>query len=149
MTRIRGVLTACQLIAAEPSAPPRYATNIAPDRSIMHRTQKLELTADQACSKVPIRCCQTSTSTFRRHLLSTSFGEPLSAVIKAGTGLFEAGAGGRITHTQVAGAAVDMVITADGHGQRATGPSEAVAKVLTHAAAGAFCSTARNISSWP
>lgn len=101
--------------------------------------QTHELTA---CSRSPTML-PVCTSTFRLHLLSRSFGEPLSAVIKAGTSLFEAATSGHITHRQAAGAAMDVVITADGLGQRATAPGRTPAKPHPHAAAGAFCSKAK------
>lgn len=90
----------------------------------------------------------SSTSGFRRHLLSSSFSEPLDAVIKAGTSHFRAAVGNRITDRQVAGAAVDVVLTTDGLRQRAAGPSVALAKGL-RAAAGASCSKAKHLSSRP
>lgn len=94
-------------------------------------------------------CSTSSTGIYdiRHHLLSRSFGEPFGAVIKASTSLVEATASSHIADRQVAGAAVDVVVTADCLRQRATGPSEAVAKVLTHAAAGASCSKGNKISS--
>ena len=98
--------------------------------SIQHRLTFAFFDPQQRDAKLHSHCAD---------LLCRGLGEPFQAVVKAFTSLGHAAACCDITDRQVVGAAVDLVLTAGGLSQRAAGPSEAVAKVLPHAAACAPC----------
>ena len=92
--------------------------------------------------KCQIPTSQTLTSFSAQHmahLLCWGLGEPLRAVIKALTSLVEAASSSDVTDRQTVGAAMDVVLAASGLRQRAASKGEAVAEVLTQAAAGASC----------